>query len=1063
MKRQIACLMSVLLSAACVAAAGVAVARPYGVGAAAAEETAAEAIEVVEQLEWEGTPACGWGSVLKNQHCEGRPLIVNGVTYDRNSIGSHLPASNVPQDIVYDISAYSEEYPYFTMMVAQPDGALNSVKFSVLVDDVVADSVIWTHADNTAEGANDNSVTPTVMRAYVKGASKLTLRAEWNRDAFSDGALAFLDVKLQKQTQGYVYANRILSRADATEGGWDFGYGKTMLYDRQIDNRPFDYMVYADHLVYDEGLGVHLKDVSYEVYENDKSNAGAYVSLRWDISAYDFSYFSTLVYMQLGYGSHVDIWIDGEEAMTSGKIDSVGTLDATGKDARLAPQEVGVAIPSGAENFEIRVVADTLFNDGMVNLLAPVFFERSDKLVSRYAEQTAAAVFPYETVRSRAYDGSKTEYYVAETNEDIVSDDAFFFLAESEQKTATSYRFDISDVTFNSLVGVLGRASYYREDHSDAAAVELRATVEYADGKTETLSSDPVDWTNSGEEVLFKWGEGAQTLTLWLYAEDPAFSDSVFAGAYFRNTRIAEFELWSGNVLTLSFADGAALLPPEAPERAGYTFAGFALKGEDTAYDFADKTIVSDMQFTALWTANSYTISYEEKLGDDAAQTVEYGPKQYVFDQGAGLPTARAIEGYDFVGWYVGDTKVETLAAETYTSDITVTAVYRLESAAVVFRDGDDILFTKDVVLGQTIGNVETPQKTGYTFAGWVTEDETAFDPETPVTADITLYATWTANEYAITYQEKLGENPAQSAQYEPVQYVFDRETVLPTARAIEGYDFVGWYVGDTKVEALAAKAYTADITVTAVYALKEFAVVFRDGETELSLQRVVWGGFAEEISAGVKKGYTFAGWKDGADNAFDFATPVTSDLVLTAQWKANEYAITYRQALGSAESAAEGYTPATHVYGTDTALPAAKEITGYTFDGWYVNGEKITVLGGTQYLDPITVVAKYKINTYEVSFSSEDIVETVSYDYGMTVTERTPEREGYTFAGWYTDAECTQAYDFTAKVTGDLTLYAKWEKNVNVGLIVGVSCAAAIVAAGAAAAAVILVRKKKK
>ena len=45
------------------------------------------------------------------------------------------------------------------------------------------------------------------------------------------------------------------------------------------------------------------------------------------------------------------------------------------------------------------------------------------------------------------------------------------------------------------------------------------------------------------------------------------------------------------------------------------------------------------------------------------------------------------------------------------------------------------------------------------------------------------------------------------------------------------------------------------------------------------------------------------------------------------------------------------------------------------------------------------------------------------------------PTREGYTFAGWYTDEACTEAYDFSAAVTANMTLYAKWTKNaVNPG-----------------------------
>ena len=37
------------------------------------------------------------------------------------------------------------------------------------------------------------------------------------------------------------------------------------------------------------------------------------------------------------------------------------------------------------------------------------------------------------------------------------------------------------------------------------------------------------------------------------------------------------------------------------------------------------------------------------------------------------------------------------------------------------------------------------------------------------------------------------------------------------------------------------------------------------------------------------------------------------------------------------------------------------------------------------------------------------------------------PEREGYTFGGWFTDKACTQEFDFSTKIMNDMTLYAKW------------------------------------
>ncbi|MDR0382196.1 MAG: S-layer homology domain-containing protein [Oscillospiraceae bacterium] len=45
----------------------------------------------------------------------------------------------------------------------------------------------------------------------------------------------------------------------------------------------------------------------------------------------------------------------------------------------------------------------------------------------------------------------------------------------------------------------------------------------------------------------------------------------------------------------------------------------------------------------------------------------------------------------------------------------------------------------------------------------------------------------------------------------------------------------------------------------------------------------------------------------------------------------------------------------------------------------------------------------------------------------GTATRPANPTREGYTFAGWYTDAAGTTAYDFATPVTATTTLYAKW------------------------------------
>jgi len=50
------------------------------------------------------------------------------------------------------------------------------------------------------------------------------------------------------------------------------------------------------------------------------------------------------------------------------------------------------------------------------------------------------------------------------------------------------------------------------------------------------------------------------------------------------------------------------------------------------------------------------------------------------------------------------------------------------------------------------------------------------------------------------------------------------------------------------------------------------------------------------------------------------------------------------------------------------------------------------------------------------------------SVTFGETISKPTdPTKEGFTFAGWYTDAALTQTFDFNTKITKNTTIYAKW------------------------------------
>ena len=147
----------------------------------------------------------------------------------------------------------------------------------------------------------------------------------------------------------------------------------------------------------------------------------------------------------------------------------------------------------------------------------------------------------------------------------------------------------------------------------------------------------------------------------------------------------------------------------------------------------------------------------------------------------------------------------------------------------------------------------------------------------------------------------------------------------------------------------------------------------------------------ADQPADPTKEGYTFIGWYKG-ESEWNFETPVTADLTLTAKWQINRYTITFDTAGGSEVPSI------TQDYGTAITPPAAPTRTGYTFAGW--DRESPTTMPA----ENITLTARWTVNQYTITFKPEnggqDIV--IKQDYGTAITApANPTKTGYTFAGW--------------------------------------------------------------
>ena len=151
----------------------------------------------------------------------------------------------------------------------------------------------------------------------------------------------------------------------------------------------------------------------------------------------------------------------------------------------------------------------------------------------------------------------------------------------------------------------------------------------------------------------------------------------------------------------------------------------------------------------------------------------------------------------------------------------------------------------------------------------------------------------------------------------------------------------------------------------------------------------------------------------------------------------ARTYTVTFNPDNGS-----EGWTIAV----TEESLlpePDTPHRSGYSFLGWYIAGTSTKYDFKTPVVSDLILEARWSRNTtyYTVVFNGnkpqgataeiENMPTTVSIASGGIIGDKTPPiLEGYTFIGWYTDAEAQTIFDLTNDpVTKNLELFAGWEK----------------------------------
>ncbi|PEJ60841.1 hypothetical protein CN692_01770 [Bacillus sp. AFS002410] len=258
-----------------------------------------------------------------------------------------------------------------------------------------------------------------------------------------------------------------------------------------------------------------------------------------------------------------------------------------------------------------------------------------------------------------------------------------------------------------------------------------------------------------------------------------------------------------------------------------------------------------------------------------------------------------------------------------------------------------------------------------------------------------------------------------------------------PTSK---GFTFIGWYKdkeGTTPWNFRKDVVTGGDLTLYAKWSQKSLAsnIIFdTKAGNQSSFTVTVKPGNLIPAPTGTftKQNKVLAGWAVDTTNPtlWNFATDrAAGDTILHAVW-ASPISVTFDK---NDSDVSDNNVVLGSSYGVK--FPVAPTRTGYTFAGWATmsNATVANFTETTALTAPITVYAVWTTNNYTVTFDSNggSAVSIITTDYNSITAPTAPTRQGYTFVGWYKDAEGKTPWNFaTDKVSNDMVLYAKWNVN---------------------------------
>jgi len=522
----------------------------------------------------------------------------------------------------------------------------------------------------------------------------------------------------------------------------------------------------------------------------------------------------------------------------------------------------------------------------------------------------------------------------------------------------------------------------------------------------------------------------------------------------------------------------------------GFVFGGWFPDStrSGNAWDFDKDIVVRDFTLFAGWVPTPYTVKFNPEGGNPPPpdQVLIHGtkvkepPPMENSSQGfGGWYTVNGAPWLESNRWNF-ETPVTDL--NTTAGVLNLYARWAPSNVTVIFHEngGTPSVPNQLIIYGEKVlpPSPVTPTGTfaGYAFGGWLTDESntnTLWDFDTVVSsttvpgATLNLYALWVPIPVSVTFVTN-GGTPIPQAQ----AVLTGTPAREPRQVSRAGYAFAGWF--DNPAFAGTAWDFTEPVNYGMfLYAKWEgtgFTVTFDEdgGSPAPAGQLVADGGKIQEPLPMLKDNHGFGGWyteKPSAPNAWDegkrwvftksvAATDLDADGILTlyARWDENEY---YTVKFES-NTFWPPFMVIDQIVAKDTCVATPRPMTqeGRNFGGWYTDHPK-TLEGD---LDPngvwdegkrwdfsepveasdtdadgiLTLYARWELARYVVSFERDGGEPRPGIQYVLFLSKAARplpmEKTGYSFGGWFTnEVFAGDEWNFSAPVTSDITLYAKW------------------------------------